>query len=289
MISWIEWVLVVVRILLRVAFITLYERKILGLTQNRLGPNKTVFKGLLQPLLDALKLLSKPSVILSHNYSLYYHISAMLAFIIRLLFWISLPLLILQESKFLVLWLLLLFGLGTYSLLLAGWRSSSKFRIIGGWRRLRQAISYEVILAFIVLALFLLNSSLRKSYYFFFPILFFSLLWLVVMLTETQRAPFDLTEGERELVSGFNTEYRGTLFTFLFLGEYGRILALRGVSSYLWWNWRIRILIWFRLWMWIRTCYPRIRYDKLINFFWKLALPILVIIWLGFLRTRWWS
>lgn len=271
------------------AFITLYERKILGLTQNRLGPNKTVYKGILQPLLDALKLLSKPSVILSHNYSLYYHVSAMLAFLIRLMFWISLPLLILQESKFLVLWLLLLFGLGTYRLLLAGWRSSSKFRIIGGWRRLRQAISYEVILAFIVLALFLLNSTLRKSTYFFFPILFFSLLWLVVILTETQRAPFDLTEGERELVSGFNTEYRGTLFTFLFLGEYGRILALRALSSYLWWDWSIRILIWFRLWMWIRTCYPRIRYDKLINFFWKLALPILIIIWLGFLRIRWWS
>lgn len=276
-------------ILLGVAFITLHERKILGLTQNRLGPNKTIFKGLLQPLLDALKLLTKPMVYLNHYSKWLYLASSYLAFLVRLMFWVSLPLNMFEETMYLVLWLLLLFGLGTYSLLLAGWSSNSKYSLVGGWRRLSQAISYEVILALLILLPFLMNTRLNVAPYFIFPLWFLIPFWILVILTETQRAPFDLREGERELVSGFNTEYRGVLFVFIFLGEYGRILALRNISSLIWFNWKLDVFIWFRIWIWIRTCFPRVRYDKIMIMFWKILLPVLIFLWLGTLGLSWWS
>lgn len=287
-IRWIEWVLVIVIILLRVAFITLYERKILGLTQTRLGPNKTIFKGLLQPLLDALKLLTKPITILIHYFKRFYIIRAFLAFLVSLMFWVCLPINAFKESEYLVIWLLLLFGLGTYRFLLAGWRSNSKYSLIGGWRRLSQAVSYEVILALLVLLPFLLNASVSIHPMFNFTLWGLIWVWILVMLAERQRAPFDLTEGERELVSGFNTEYGGVLFTFLFLGEYGRIMALRNISSYIWSGWNSRVFIWFTVWMWIRTCFPRVRYDKIMSLFWKIVLPFLIILWLLILGLSWW-
>jgi len=211
-----------------------------------------------------------------------------LAFLVSLIFWLRLPIAgPLKETEFIILWFLFLFGVGTYITLLAGWSSFSKFSLIGGWRSLRQAISYEVALALIVFLPFLINTSFNVSWFRDTYIWALRVLWLLIILTETQRAPFDLREGERELVSGFNTEYNGLLFTFLFLGEYGTILALSNISSLVWRGWKIDIFFWFTLWIWLRTCFARIRYDKIMNIFWKNILPILILFWLVGPRLTW--
>jgi len=238
-----------------------------------------VFKGILQPLIDALKLLRKPFIELYHFNKILYLLRAFLTFLIRLFLWMGLPLKRFEENEYLILWILFLFGLGTYRILIAGWRSTSKFRLFGGWRRLRQAISYEVVLALLIILPFLLNLNLTNNKFRNFFIWGFLLIWIVIMLAETQRAPLDLSEGERELVSGFNTEYGRLLFTFLFLGEYGRILALRSISSLIWNHWHIDVILWFTIWIWLRTCFPRVRYDKIMRFFWKNLLPILIFLW----------
>lgn len=282
---WIHWVLAIVSILLSAAFITLFERKILGLTQNRLSPNKTIFKGILQPLLDALKLLTKPTVALNHFRASIYKLSTILAFIITLFLWYALPFRAWLETNFQVLWLLTLFGLGTYALLIRGWSSYSKYRLIGGWRRLSQAISYEVVLALLIMLPYLLNLTLNWNPLFNSqPTIFILIIWGLVLLIERQRAPFDLAEGESELVSGFNTEYGRLYFTLLFLREYGSILSLSLLSSLIWNGWSCLTIVWFSWWMFIRTCYPRVRYDKLIRLLWLIILPALIVLWVIFIN-----
>lgn len=279
-------------ILLGIAFFTLLERKVLGYIQIRKGPNKVGIIGLPQPFADALKLFTKeqahPSIT---NYTPFY-IAPLLSLVLALLLWSlypsSTPRLILPFS---VLLFLCISSVNVYSTLSAGWASNSKYALIGALRGVAQTISYEVRMSLILLStLFitqsynLINSSFliaSSSWALITPIF---LIWLVTILAETNRTPFDHAEGESELVSGFNTEYRRGPFALIFIAEYTRILAIRMFTVALFSS-SFNILFISRLlfslktmgiafaFIWIRGTLPRMRYDRLINLTWKTFLP----------------
>ena len=219
-------VLKIILILLSIAFITLFERKIIGYSQIRLGPNKTFFKGLLQPIYDALKLFIKEFFFPFKRLVFGFIIRPVVGFlIIRVLWGILNTYFYVSVSFSSLVLLLILIGLSVYTTLLAGWARIRKFASVGSIRSCGQSVSYEISLVFLLLAISILNKnfSIRIMAFnvFLLPVLFMIFLRCVA---ETNRAPFDFREGERELISGFNIEFGSTGFVLLFLTEYGIVL-----------------------------------------------------------------
>jgi len=272
-----------------VAFITLLERKILGYRQRRVGPSKVRVLGFLQPIADAVKLFSnqieRP---FSRNYLLYF-LSPVIGMCLILLIWVLVPLTTgFHNFLYSTIIVVMLMRFGVYPLLLAGWSSNRKYALIGGLRGVCQTISYEIRLALIIMVFLIflnrycLEGMLLNSAYarIFAVIPLITLLWLVSCLAETNRTPFDFSEGESELVSGFNIEYGSGGFALIFIAEYARIYFLRALTSSLAFGWRIispirnliSVFIVF-FWVWARATLPRFRYDLLINLAWKCILP----------------
>ena len=262
----------------------------MGYSQFRLGPNKVRFYGYLQPFSDAAKLISKEYFsVFTSNYILFY-LSPAISFIIILLLWILAPIVTnILNFKFSFILLLTLISFTVYPLLLSGWSSNSKYAILGSLRGIAQTISYEISLAFIVMTIMAISLSLNifKSagigqlvgLVFVLPVLL--VIWLIRCLAETNRTPFDFSEGESELVSGFNVEYGAGGFTLIFLSEYASIyflsyltiaLFLRLSTSRLLTHFIVTMVIFF--WVWSRTTLPRFRYDLLISLSWKSILPL---------------
>lgn len=283
-----SWFIHILLVLLTVAFFTLFERKVIGLVHLRLGPNKVSFLGILQPLLDAFKLLSKQSLTSIRANKVAYTSSPQLSLFISLLFWILLPF---YSFTFSNSYSLLVFSLlGScivFTNLLAGWSSNSKYTLIGALRSVAQSVSYEAVLTtlvilFLVLSLTYNINSITSSLSFF--VLLFLPLWIFCTLAETHRAPFDFSESESELVSGYNTEYSGALFAFVFLGEYSSLLFSCGLIYFLFFSLPLitfnPLLISFFvilisiLFILIRVTYCRYRYDYLISLAWKSLLPV---------------
>jgi len=259
------------------------ERKVLSFRQIRLGPNKVGGWAILQPILDGIKLLFKPTFNKYHYLKRIYFWAGFIRLVFNLMLWLVISFRRFELREYQFLWLIAISGLSAYVILLAGWSSFSKYSLIGSLRSLAQAVSYEVVLTLLVFLPFLSNK--RFSYYFrIIPLLFFLPLWIIVFVLETQRAPFDLREGERELVSGFNTEYGGLLFIYFFLAEYGNILVLRLVIGLIWYNLRLIILLFVIVWLILRSSYPRVRYDRLIRFLWFLVLPFGLVLWIFYIR-----
>ena len=276
-------------VLVNVAFITLLERKILGYSQLRLGPSKPSFTGLLQPVRDAVKLFRKGYFSSLNRLNWIFFFRPLLAIGLVLLLWsvnmFLRPNIYFEYGLFLI---LVILGLNVYPVILRGWSSNRKYTFIGRVRGVAQSISYEISLAFIIMSLIQLVrrisliSLFHSSNYFtvviIFPILFF--IWFLRGLAERNRTPFDFAEGERELVSGFNTEYGGGGFAIIFIAEYGSIYFLSCITVFIFINTYIfifntilvRILIFF--WVWVRRTYPRYRYDILMNLAWKRLLPL---------------
>lgn len=285
---------------MRVAFVTLLERKVLGYMQKRKGPNKLGIKGLLQPFRDAIKLLTKESITLNLVNTRVFYIRPIVILLISLLLWGTYPSTLGGlELRLPIIFILCCLSARVYPILGSGWSSNSKYSILGRLRAVAQTISYEVRLAIILLRLVVINSSFKLTKLHSFRILIIilifpiALLWLVTALAETNRTPFDFAEGESELVSGFNTEYRAGGFVLFFLAEYRNILfislffrilflgagdlfiALRVVTS-------IVVL----LFIWARGTLPRLRYDKLIELAWKIILPLSLVYLILFTRLR---
>jgi len=284
--------------LLNVAFFTLIERKILGYIQVRKGPNKAGFKGVLQPFRDAVKLftkeLNRPSV---SNHFLFL-ISPVISLRVILFLWLRLPTLWgVFEISLRRVFLLCCIRLSVYPVFISGWASNSKYSLLGGLRAIAQTISYEVRLSFILLRFIIMVGGLSLALFFstrggllilVSPIL--GLIWTLTCLAETGRSPFDLPEGESELVSGFNTEYRRGSFALFFLGEYGSILFLRFItcrlilsSNYPTVTEPIRCLLVIFIFVWARGTLPRYRYDRLISLTWKVFLPVSLVLFTFFL------
>lgn len=268
--------------LVSVAFFTLVERKILGYSHERLGPNKVGYIGIIQPFRDAIKLFSKEGLIKAKSLNFYlFFFSPVWGIFLRMLIW-KLFLLWGSSSVFFIGWVLFfcLRRFSVYFLLLGGWSSRRKYSLFGSYRSSSQTISYEVVLIIRVLFFCFLNSTLDIYLYSYlsdsvllvvsFPLV---LVWLISCYAETNRSPFDFREGESELVSGFNTEYGGGSFSLIFIAEYRSILFLRALTSFIFVSNRIYFLFLLVFvsfsYLWLRCSFPRLRYDKLIMIAWK--------------------
>nr|NP_008329.1 NADH dehydrogenase subunit 1 [Latimeria chalumnae]O03847.1 RecName: Full=NADH-ubiquinone oxidoreductase chain 1; AltName: Full=NADH dehydrogenase subunit 1 [Latimeria chalumnae]AAC60318.1 NADH dehydrogenase subunit 1 [Latimeria chalumnae] len=295
---------VIIPILLAVAFLTLIERKVLGYMQLRKGPNIVGPYGLLQPLADGLKLFIKEPVRPSTSSPLLFITTPMLALTMALTLWLPLPLPHPMTNLNLgMLFILAISSLTVYSILGSGWASNLKYALIGALRAVAQTISYEVSLGLILLAMIIFaggftlttfNTS-QETIWLLTPGWPLAAMWYISTLAETNRAPFDLTEGESELVSGFNVEYAGGPFALFFLAEYANILLMNTLSTILFMgamhnpitpeltsiNLMIKASALSMLFLWVRASYPRFRYDQLMHLVWKNFLPITLamILW----------
>lgn len=297
----IKLVLKLVAILVVVAFVTLLEQKIIGLSQFRKGPLKVGYLGLLQPFGDAVKLLRNTVLFPTFRRVTFYVLSPGLTLFLAITILLSLPLSYGgAEVELNTIFLLCVLGAGVYPILLGGWGAGSKYPLLGGIRAVAQTISYEVILALVFLTPLILVGVLRIDWRVFlqerFPLLFYLLgpgiIWFIATLAELNRTPFDLREGERELVSGFNTEYRATYFVLFFLAEYCFIVFLSLVFGLVFLFFIsgeslvvVGPIVIFAV-VWVRRRFPRVRYDKLMELTWKAFLMGVIFflcssLWLG--------
>lgn len=290
--------LLVICVLVSVAFFTLFERKLLGYIQLRKGPNKVGIIGLLQPFSDAIKLFTKEHVSPSFSNYLPFLVAPVFRLTISLLVWLRLPSVYnLCSFDLRVLFFLCCVRLGVYGLIASGWSSNSKYSLFGALRGVAQTISYEVSLALILLSVLLITGSFdvlnlvkyQSGCWFIFVIPLVSLVWFVSCLAETNRTPFDLAEGESELVSGYNTEYRRGGFALIIMAEYTRILFMSILFTYMFFgglNSLLNLIMFITVaftFVWVRGTLPRYRYDKLMNLAWKSFLPFSLIILLLFI------
>ncbi|UEM23920.1 NADH-quinone oxidoreductase subunit NuoH [Skermanella mucosa] len=296
-------VAIIIPLLLGVAYLTYAERKVLAAMQLRQGPNMVGPFGLFQPLADGLKLFGKETVIPAGANRVVFVFAPMLTFLLSLIAWAVIPFdagMVLANINVGVLYLFAISSLGVYGIIMAGWASNSKYAFLGGLRSAAQMVSYEVSIGFVIITVLLCVGSLnltdvvmaQKTVWFAIPLLPMFVVFFISALAETNRAPFDLPEGESELVGGYNVEYSAMTFALFFLGEYANMILMSAMTSILFlggWlppldipplNW-IPGPIWFALkiafvlfvFLWVRATVPRYRYDQLMRLGWKVFLP----------------
>nr|URH15924.1 NADH dehydrogenase subunit 1 [Cheracebus lugens]URH16015.1 NADH dehydrogenase subunit 1 [Cheracebus lugens] len=293
----INLLLLIIPALIAMAFLTLTERKILGYMQFRKGPNIVGPYGTLQPIADAMKLFTKEPLLPTASTTTLYIIAPTLALSIALLLWTPLPMpLPLINFNLGLLFILATSSLAVYSILWSGWASNSKYALIGALRAVAQTISYEVTLAIILLSILLMSGSFnlhslittQEHLWLLLPSWPLAMMWFISTLAETNRAPFDLTEGESELVSGFNIEYAAGSFALFFMAEYMNIIMMNALTTTIFlaaphmlttpelytMNFMTKTLMLTALFLWIRSAYPRFRYDQLMHLLWKKFLPL---------------
>ena len=303
-------ILMVVPILLIIAYSTLLERKILSAAQRWRGPNKVGVKGSAQPLIDGVKLILKEIIIPVQSENKIFLLSSIWSIFFMLLLWFIVPTSWfgnIIQFNYELLALFCVSVLGSISILLAGWSSNSKYAFLGGVRAGAQMISYELVLGLIVLIVMTVTSTtqlidivnfqeLHGPLFLYLPLE--SILFLILIVAETNRAPFDFAEAESELVSGYNTEYSGLPFAFFFIAEYGNILYMSLLTVLLFFGgWSVEFLpidchnnfylesfflflkttcVYF-FFLWLRAALPRYWYDQLMALCWKIFLPIVLI------------
>jgi len=292
----ISWLVQCLLILASVAFYTLFERKVIGLFHLRVGPNKVSIVGLVQPLLDGLKLFTKQNLVPLRANKYVYVLAPQIGLFLAFFVWLTLPNLYLIVS--INYRIVLFFCVGSvivFSVLLSGWSSNSKYRLIGRLRSVAQSISYESVFRtlIVMLMVLILSYSIRSLFsqssvlfLVFFPI------WVICTLAEGHRAPFDFSESESELVSGFNTEYSGANFAFCFLAEYAILLYSCFLITYIFFIWLLPVRMvlitliaaFFSFFFaWIRITFCRFRYDMLIIISWKILLPAVLCLFMAFI------
>lgn len=288
----INYIILLIFILITVAFVTLIEQKVLSAAQIRIGPVKVGWWGILQPFADAVKLFIKETRIPRIRNLLFFIIAPCLSLFIVLRLWLCLPNLFGGlRFEFRILYFICVRGIGVFPIIRSGWSSNRKYSLLGGLRAVAQIISYEVSLAVVLLRVIILRGSFSfkniiVSFGSFIGVLLFfplCLIWFVRRLAETNRTPYDFSEGESELVSGFNTEYSAGGFTLIFIAEYASIIFIRILFCVLFLTGSVlsiilkTVLLSF-IFFWVRATLPRYRYDKLIYLAWKRFLPIRLFI-----------
>nr|ACZ98975.1 NADH dehydrogenase subunit 1 [Sceloporus cryptus] len=288
--------LYIIPILIAVAFLTLLERKLLGYMQLRKGPNIVGPYGLLQPIADGVKLFTKEPIRPSSSSPTLFILTPTMALFIAMLIWTPIPMpQTLADMNLGLLFILAMSSIAVYTILWSGWASNSKYALIGALRAVAQTISYEVTLGIILLSVIILTGGFslktvllaQENTWMVLTSWPLMMMWYVSTLAETNRAPFDLTEGESELVSGFNVEYAGGPFALFFLAEYANIMMMNALSCILFLSptqtyqpemFPINLMLKTTLltigFLWVRASYPRFRYDQLMHLIWKQFLPL---------------
>ncbi|MED5396622.1 MAG: NADH-quinone oxidoreductase subunit H [Alphaproteobacteria bacterium MarineAlpha3_Bin4] len=295
---------IVIPVMLFVAYLTYFERKVIGAIHLRKGPNVVGPFGLLQPIADGIKLFLKETIIPASANRGVFIIAPCVTFILALVAWAVIPFdhgMVLADINVGILFLFAISSLGVYGILMAGWASNSRYAFLGALRSAAQMVSYEVSMGFIIITVLLCVGSLnlsdivmaQKNIWFVVPLFPMAVIFFVSTLAETNRHPFDLPEAEAELVAGYNVEYSAMTFALFFLGEYANMILMAGMTSVLFlggWLPPIDVLpfnwvpgpVWFALkiafclfiFIWVRATFPRYRYDQLMRLGWKVFLPI---------------
>ena len=314
--------MILIPVTLCVAYLTLAERKVIGYIQLRLGPNRVGPKGLLQPFADVLKLLTKEIIIPSGANKFLFVAAPMLSLMPALAAWAVMPFAdgwVLANIDAGLLYVLAITSMGVYGVIVAGWASNSKYALIGAMRSGAQIVAYEIAMGFALVCVLMMSGSLnlttivdtqRSDFGFLswnlIPLFPMFVVYFISGVAETNRAPFDVAEGESEIVAGFHVEYSGTTFAVFFLAEYANMILIAALASlmflggwlspipgipdgFAWLAGKIAFMLFFFLWF--RATFPRYRYDQIMRLGWKVFIPV-TIVWLvliGILmRMEWW-
>jgi len=313
----IKILIIVLPLLLVVAYLTYAERKVIGYIQARIGPNRVGFLGLLQPFADLLKLITKEIIVPTKSNKYLFVIAPLFALAPALAGWAVIPFsqgIVLSDINAGVLYLFAISSLGVYGVLIAGWASNSKYAMFGALRSVAQTVSYEIAMGFALVGVLLAAGSMNLSdivhsqhggilHWWFVPLLPLFLVFWIAALAETNRAPFDLAEGESEIVAGFHVEYSGIGFALFFLSEYASMVLISTTMALLFcggWLSPFEGLPWLQsifffvpgfvwlllkvsfflfVYLWVRATFPRYRYDQLMRLGWKVLIPV-TIVWI---------
>ncbi|HEV8260786.1 MAG TPA: NADH-quinone oxidoreductase subunit NuoH [Burkholderiales bacterium] len=313
---------IVIPLILSVAYLTLAERKVIGYMQVRIGPNRVGYKGLLQPFADVLKLLVKEVIVPSGANRFLFLLAPVLAIMPALAAWAVVPFspeLVLANVNAGLLYVMAITSMGVYGVIIAGWASNSKYAFLGAMRSAAQIVSYEIAMGFALVCVLMMSGSLNLSTivnqqksgwgllgWNLIPLLPMFLVYFISGVAETNRAPFDVAEGESEIVAGFHVEYSGTAFAVFFLAEYASMILVSTLASIMFlggwlspvpfipdgFPWlAIKVAFLLFCFLWFRATFPRYRYDQIMRLGWKVFIP-LTIVWLvligGLMQTRYW-
>ena len=304
-------VAIVAPLMLCVAYLTLAERKIIGYMQVRIGPNRVGPKGLLQPIADALKLMTKEIIVPSGSNKALFILGPLLAIAPALAAWAVMPFspeLVLANVDASLLYIMGITSMGVYGIILAGWASNSKYAFLGGMRAAAQIVAYEIAMGFALVGVLMAAQSLNLveivkgqeggiHHWYFLPLFPLFIVYLIASVAETNRAPFDVVEGESEIV-GFHVEYSGMVFAIFFLAEYANMILVSALSALMFlggWNplfdcapftwipgfiWLVgKVAFVLFLFLWFRATFPRYRYDQIMRLGWKVLIPV-TLVWI---------
>ncbi len=309
---------ILIALTLCVAYLTYAERKVIGYIQNRIGPNRVGYKGLLQPFADVLKLMLKEVVVPTNSNRFLFVIAPLLAIIPAFATWAVIPFtdsFVLADINAGLLYVLALTSVGVYGVILAGWASNSKYAFLGAMRSAAQIVAYEIAMGFALVGVLMAAGSLNLSEivraqaggtlmsWFWLPLLPLFVVYFISGIAETNRAPFDVAEGESEIVAGFHVEYSGMAFAVFFLAEYANMILISALtalfflggwlspfaglpvlgdtflaeSGFFWFA--LKTALFLFCFLWFRATFPRYRYDQIMRLGWKVFIPV-TIIWI---------
>jgi NADH-quinone oxidoreductase subunit H len=310
-------VAIVAPLMLVVAYYTYAERKVIGYMQVRIGPNRVGPKGWLQPIADAVKLMFKEIVVPAGANKALFLLAPLITIGTALAAWAVFPFspeLVLADVNAGLLYILALSSLGVYGIIIAGWASNSKYAFLGAMRSAAQMVAYEIAMGFALVGVLVAAGSLNLGaivgaqaggllHWYWLPLLPLFLIYFISGVAETNRAPFDVAEGESEIVAGFHVEYSGTAFAVFFLGEYANMVLISALTALLFWGgwlnpfegWPVlgaatawvpgfvwlclKTAFFMFLFLWFRATFPRYRYDQIMRLGWKVFIPI-TIVWI---------
>ena len=304
----IKIIIIVVPLMLGVAYLTLAERKVIGFMQVRIGPNRVGYKGLLQPIADAVKLLMKEIIIPSGASKGLFILGPILMIAPAMAAWAVIPFAdgwVLSNIDAGLLYVMAITSMGVYGVVVAGWASNSKYAFLGAMRSAAQIVSYEIAMGFALVGVLMAAQSLNLvdivkgqsggiTQWYIWPLFPLFMVYLISGVAETNRAPFDVAEGESEIVAGFHVEYSGMAFAVFFLAEYANMILIASLTTimfmggwlspvsflpdgFFWWVLKVAFVLF--LFLWFRATFPRYRYDQIMRLGWKVFIPI-TIIWL---------
>lgn len=302
-------IVIVVPLLISVAYLTLAERKVIGSMQVRVGPNRVGWRGLGQPFADLFKLLTKEIIIPTNSSRFLFLIAPILSLAPAFAAWAVIPFadgLVLADVNAGLLYILAMTSMGVYGVIIAGWASNSKYAFLGAMRSAAQIVAYEIAMGFALIGVLMLSGSLNLGdivraqeggigHWFMIPLFPLAVVYFISGVAETNRAPFDVAEGESEIVAGFHVDYSGMAFAVFFLAEYANMIMIAALTSLMFLGgWLSPIdgfgdgMHWFLiktafvlfLFLWLRATFPRYRYDQIMRLGWKVFIPV-TILWIA--------